>query len=187
MFSVLCFPFEVKWENRNIGWQGGACRITIDGTDCRIQEPQPFSPTWYSHKFKGAGLRYEVGVAIATGWIVWVFGPFPCGACNNLGVARTMVQTMMETDKMYVGDKGYQDGGLFGYTPTGQHNYQQRVEGLARARHETVNGQLKKWNVLSNKFWHPLELHNMVFFGITNITQLSIEEDSPTFQVDCCM
>ena len=58
---------------------------------------------------------------------------------------------------------------------------------LARASHETINGRLKKWRILSEKYWHPLELHRLVFFGITNITQLSIEEDSPTFQVDCCM
>ena len=88
---------------------------------------------------------------------------------------------------MYVGDKGYQGGGLFGYTHTGQHNYQQSVEGLAIARHKTINGQLKKWNVLSKNFWHPLDLHRMIFFGITNITQLSMDEYLPTFQVDCCM
>ena len=53
--------------------------MSIDGTDCRIQEPTPFDPLWYSHKFNGPGVRYEVGICIQTGWIVWVHGPFPAG------------------------------------------------------------------------------------------------------------
>ena len=59
---------------------GQRCKITVDGTDFRIQEPSPFDPKWYSHKFRGPGLRYEIGVCIKTGWIVWVNGPFPAGA-----------------------------------------------------------------------------------------------------------
>jgi hypothetical protein len=35
---------------------GSKCHVSVDGTDFRIHEPSPFSPRWYSHKFKGAGL-----------------------------------------------------------------------------------------------------------------------------------
>jgi len=41
--------------------------FSVDGTDCQIQEPLLFNAKWYSHKFKGPGLRYEVGVCISTG------------------------------------------------------------------------------------------------------------------------
>ena len=50
-----------------------ACRISnkfyisVDGTDCRIYEPEPFDTKWYSHKFNGPGLRYEIGVCIVSG------------------------------------------------------------------------------------------------------------------------
>jgi hypothetical protein len=43
---------------------GSVCKMTIDGTDCRIWDPMPFSPKWYSHKFKCPGLRYKVGLCI---------------------------------------------------------------------------------------------------------------------------
>ena len=38
---------------------GQRCKITVDGTDFRIQEPAMFDPKWYSHKFRGPGLRYK--------------------------------------------------------------------------------------------------------------------------------
>ena len=63
------------------------CKVTVDGTDFRIQEPIPFNPKWYSYKFKGPGLRYEVAICIKTGWIVWVNGPFPAGEWPNRKIA----------------------------------------------------------------------------------------------------
>lgn len=48
--------------------------VSLDGTDFRIQEPyhpDGIDPSYYSHKFKAAGLRYEVGLNIRTGDIVW--------------------------------------------------------------------------------------------------------------------
>jgi hypothetical protein len=60
---------------------GSICRMTVDGTDFRFQEPIPFDPGWYSHKFKCACLRYEIGICIQTGEIALLInGPFPCGA-----------------------------------------------------------------------------------------------------------
>jgi len=57
--------------------------MTVDGTDCMIEEPVPFSPKWYSHKFHGPGVRYKIGAGVQTGWIVWVNGPFPCGEWSD--------------------------------------------------------------------------------------------------------
>ena len=53
---------------------------TIDGTDFKVWEPHPFNPDYFSHKYNHAGVRYEIGICIKTGWIVWINGPFPCGA-----------------------------------------------------------------------------------------------------------
>ena len=62
--------------------------MSIDGTNFRIYEPSPFSPKWFSHKFHGPGLRYEVGIAIRTGWIVWINGPYPPGDWPDVRIAR---------------------------------------------------------------------------------------------------
>jgi hypothetical protein len=42
------------------------CYISVDGTDCPINEPWPFRPIWYSQKFNGPAVKYEVGVCIQT-------------------------------------------------------------------------------------------------------------------------
>jgi hypothetical protein len=158
-------------------------RVTLDGTDFAIQEPSPFNPGWYSHKFKGPGLRYELGVAIATGWIVWINGPFPCGSWPDLKIARHGIQLYMDPGEKYIADGGYRDGQQFGRTPTGLNNEQQRLEGILRARHETVNGRFKCWAALNGTFRHDVHLHKKVFFSIANIVQIVIEEESPPFQV----
>jgi hypothetical protein len=51
------------------------CKISLDGTDCPIQEPQPFNKKYFSHKFHGPGLKYKIGVCITTGWVCWYNGP----------------------------------------------------------------------------------------------------------------
>jgi len=70
---------QIDWENRNMNDNGSICKITLDATDFRTCKTSPFDPKWYSHKFRGPGLHYEVGVCIQTAWIVWIHGPFPPG------------------------------------------------------------------------------------------------------------
>jgi hypothetical protein len=69
------------WEKRFDDWNGlNKGLVTVDGMDCRIQEPWPFWKGWCSHKFKGPGVKYELGILISHGEIVWLNGPFPAGA-----------------------------------------------------------------------------------------------------------
>jgi hypothetical protein len=174
---------KIKWENRYINDWGGICRISLDGTDFRIKEPQPFNPCWYSHKFKGPGLRYEVAVSISSGWIVWTNGPFPCGSYPDLRIARSEggIQEMMDEGEMYIADAGYRDGGEYALTPDGLNNANSRVFGVIRARHETINGRFKEWRALSCLFRHDLRKHWSVFMAIANITQIELEEEVPPF------
>ena len=53
---------QINWDKRLLSLPVDNCWISLDGTDFRIQEPTPFDPKWFSHKFKGPGLRYEIGV-----------------------------------------------------------------------------------------------------------------------------
>ena len=71
------FCEQISWESRLHAESIGPCFASLDGTDCRVREPSPFGPKWFSHKFKGPGLRYEVAVSIRKGHIVWVNGTFP--------------------------------------------------------------------------------------------------------------
>lgn len=52
--------------------------LSVDLTDCTIQEPCLFLSGRFSHKFKEPGLMYDIGLTIETEQIVWAHGPFPC-------------------------------------------------------------------------------------------------------------
>ena len=64
------------------------CFVSLDATDCPIEEPAPFDAKWFSHKLHHAGVKYEIGLNIRTGNIVWVFGGVPCGEYSDLKLAR---------------------------------------------------------------------------------------------------
>ena len=153
--SSLFFLPQIIWDNRYLGYNGSICLVSVDGTDFRILEPQPFSPEWYSHKFKGAGVRYEVAICLQTGDIVWVNGPFPCGSYSDRVIARDEgLEDALDDGEMYVGDGGYRDGYVRAETPTGYNNQDQWMKGIARARHETVNARFKLFGALRHVFRH---------------------------------
>ena len=165
---------------------GSRCKITVDGTDFMIQEPRPFHRRWFSKKFKGPGVRYEVGISIQTGWIVWINGPYPCGEWPDLKIALLGgLVDMFVGDERAVADKGYR-GYLQYFDVPWRHldNPQQiRRKQLARARHETVNGRFKKWRALKAVWRHDLLKHGMVFRAVANVEQYMIMLN-PTWQVD---
>ena len=74
-----------------------------------ILEPSPFGPKWVSQKFKGPGLRYKIGICIATGYIMWVYGPFPCGRYADLTVLKMGLKFLLSQGERVIADGGYQD------------------------------------------------------------------------------
>lgn len=52
---------------------------------------------------------------------------------------------------------------------------------LLRARHETVNLRLKRFNILSSRFRHKLELHGICFHAVPQIVQTALVCDEPLF------
>ena len=89
--------------------KGNDCLITVDGTDFRIFEQ---GPTFYSHKFKGSGLRYEVGVCILYCKIVWINGPFECGIWSDIKIFRSALML-----KLKDGERVEADDGCLGEAP----------------------------------------------------------------------
>jgi len=162
---------------------GEICLISVDGTDCPIEEPKPFNRKWYSHKFKGPGLRYEIGVCIRTGYIVWINGPFPCGGWPDLRIFRYLLKTLLGPSECVVADKGYK-GDLRVHTSLrAKDDNHKKAMSNVRARHETVNGRIKMWNCTSTAFRHDLAKHHICFHAVTAITQLEIQEGRLLFQV----
>lgn len=100
---------QIVWNKRLDGSLFDGCRVSVDGTDFPIFEPKPFNPKWFSHKFKGPGLRYEIAFCIETGKIVWVHGPFPCGAYPDLKIFRMALKLALSDSERTVADGTYND------------------------------------------------------------------------------
>lgn len=162
---------------------GSVCKTSVDGTDFRICEPSPFNPRWFSHKFKGPGVRYEIGLNIQTGDIVWTNGPFACGFYSDRKIAKEEgFEYSLSDGERYIADAGYRGGRA--ETPNGQNNNKQWMQSKVRARHETLNGRLKQFGILVQIFRHHRSKHRVVFMAIANLTQITIREESPLYQVN---
>lgn len=178
---------QIKWTNRLRGDNGSLCKVSIDGTDFRRMHSD--WKRYRSHKFDAPALRYEVGIAIQSGDIVWINGPFPAGRYNDIVIFRDKLKDKLEFCKEKVeADDGYRGEEFYIELPRnvghGGHA-QKRIKGLVRTRHETCNKRFKNWRALSERFRHSSDLlHGRIFRSIVAITQLQFEHGNPLFQVE---
>ena len=91
-------------DNRYKDDSGEDYTLSVDGVDFICQEPHPYvkhvSKIWYSKKSNGPGLRYEIGVGIKTGDLVWVHGPFPCGQYNDLTIFKLGLANYLDKNEL---------------------------------------------------------------------------------------
>jgi len=158
--------------------------MTVDGTDCPIQEPSPFSRKWWSHKFNGPGLRYEVGVCIQTGDIVWVNGAYPCGRWTDLRIFRHRLKAFLLPNELVEVDKGYRGDERCRIPQHRVSHSDERAKRRARARHEQINSRIKIFNVLTDEFRHDIHEHQHCFFACAVLTQLSFYNNERPWQVN---
>lgn len=159
--------------------------MSVDGTDFPINEPSPFWDGWFSYKFHGAGLRYEVAVCIATGDIVWVNGPYPPGRFPDMKIFKLHLKQMLLPWEMVEVDAGYKGCPYHCSNKMDQFDEQHGKEkGVVRARQETANERFKNFNILHDTFRHDISKHKEVFHAVAAISQLSIRTESPLFQIE---
>jgi DDE superfamily endonuclease len=183
--SVLDSNKQIKWSNRFKNDRGNWCLVTVDGTDFRICEPTPFSSKWYSHKFKGPGVRYEVAVAISTGYIVSIQGPFPCGWFPDITIFRNHLIHQLLPGERVEADKGYRGEPLYVSDPGDFTSLAKKAaKAEARARHETINRRLKQWSCLKQVYRHDLEKHSVVLRAVAVLVQLNIKNFDHPWQVN---
>jgi DDE superfamily endonuclease len=159
--------------------------MTVDGTDFRIEQPTPFATRWFSHKFKGPGLRYEVAMSINGGDVVWTNGPFPCGSWPDITIFREGLMDKLLPMEMVEADKGYRGQPDKIRTPDDfQSREEKKRKKRASSRHETVNRRFKQFNILKKHFRHDLQDHQKVFRSVVVLTQLSIRNREVLFACD---
>jgi hypothetical protein len=58
------------------------------------------------------------------------------------------------------------------------------MQGRVRVRYKTLNRQLKNWGILSQVYLHDIMWHSNVFQVCAVVTQLTIENGEPLFEVE---
>ena len=156
--------------------------MTVDGTHFRIQEPTPFDKKWFSHKFNGAGLAYEIGIAISTGDIVWFNGPFRAGL-PDINIFRSKLKKNLSLGEKVVADRGYK-GDSRVIAPDDNKGYDhKRAMRKLRARHETVNSRFKNWGCLDQTYCNDLKKHHLIFKAVVTLLQVDVSTGNISFQL----
>ena len=160
--------------------------MSVDGADFRIPQKgqakkgNPFG----SHKYAGkSALRYELAVDIRGGNLVWIQGPYPAGKWPDIKISNAVLANFLkryeqvETDDGYCGHPNKVKCPLNDIAPAEK----LEMQACVRARHETINGRLKNWGILSQVFRHDIRRHGEVFWACAVHTQLTIDQGEPLF------
>ena len=137
---------------------------------------------YYSHKFKGSGLRYEIGISIQKGDICWIFGPFKCGKYTDLMIFRKGLKKELGRGEKVIADGIYGAEAPLKVTAPGtifSKPKNQAMEKRVCARHEHCKRRMKQWAILRQEFRHDLCVHENIFFAITVMTQICIQKGEP--------
>jgi hypothetical protein len=171
----LSSPCQIDFKERLISDDGSDCFLSVDGTHCPIEACRK---RWYSHKFKKAGVAYEIGLCIKTGHIIWFAGPLPAGEWNDISIFHLALKHKLDPNEHVAADKGYcGECPAVAKTPGPLYTdecYIKMMGGVA-AQHETVNNCLKMFECLKQHFHHGVVAHAACFRAVAIVVQLQIE------------
>ena len=131
-------------------------------------------------------LRYELGVDILAGNLVWIQGPYPAGKYTNIKNVNKVLRNFHEPGDWVEVDEGYHGHPDKIKCPGNNVNPAENwaMQERVRARHKTLNGRLKTWGILSHVFRHRITMHGDVFWACMVVTQLTIKNGEPLFEVE---
>lgn len=139
-----------KWTKRLPEDSDSTCKVSVDGTDFRIYELKPFEAKWFSHKFKGPGLRCEVALCISTWYIVSTHGPFPCGSWSDLKLFCLPMKQFVFLEEMVLGEDVYKDDACL-LVSNGDGDMR-KILAANKARQETINRSFTQFFVRGHRF-----------------------------------
>ena len=156
--------------------------LSVDGTHCAIREPrlQP-DRMWFSHKLNKPGLSYEIGLELFESRVAWINGPYKAGE-SDLTIFRKEdgLKSKLPAGKLLIADKGYNNEEQICTPNVFDSDELKNFKSRARARHETFNGRIKEFRILSERFRsNNIEFHQTVFEAVCVLVQFSIENDRP--------
>jgi DDE superfamily endonuclease len=135
---------------------------------------------WYSFKHHKSCVSYEIAIDLRLSKIVWVSGPHKGGETDLVIfrkpdglLSKLPDNTKIIGDKGYIGENKVSINNEFDPLPV------KHFKRIARARHEDINGRIKGFQVLCDRFHHPLPKHKIAFEAVCVIIQYTFENGRP--------
>lgn len=168
---------------------GDSGDVSLTYVDCKdfpchqlLRLPRKDRRKWFSHKFNGPGLKYEIATCIRTGEIVHFSGPFRA-AIHDLTVFRHHMKKCLRSGEKALGDRGYRgDRKIVTIYEAKSAQHARTIKAIG-ARHETVNGRLATFEALRQVWRHDLSKHHIAFRAGIVLAQVSITHGRPVYNV----
>ena len=186
-------PHKIKWDVRLHETEDDFV-YSIDCVDFRCWEKQhpdfPIDKKMYSKKFAHAAFKYEIAISVWESRVMWVAGPFMPSVHDLKVFRRSGLKDKVTAlaDVMGVADRGYNTSkpgevGLFSTPNEADSKRLKNFKTRIRLRHETFNGRLKHFNILSDTFRGTMELHGHVVNAVCVILQYQMDNGARLYDV----
>lgn len=155
--------------------------LILDGTECLIERPidNLIQRQYYSGKKRKHTIKYEVGVQLQSGKIVWLAGGVP-GSVHDFtlyqicGLRQYLLPgEMILADKGYIGDTQI----IHPFKPTisdEEKEFNSAISSIREIVEHTI-GRIKNFNFTQQKWRHDLKLHPIAFKVICNVLNIEFE------------
>ena len=154
---------------------------TVDGTHCRIEEPRNIpDKKWFSHKLGKPAVNYEIAIHLYQNKVAWISGPFQAGN-HDITIFREEggLKSRIPPGKLLIADRGYVGDDQLSTPNDFDNDETADFKRRARARHESFNGRVKEFRILSECFRSDHKLHCIAFEAVSIIVQFSMENGRP--------
>ena len=143
-----------------------------------------FDPRNWSYKINGPALRYLIATSLYTDSICYVSHAYQPGPNTDHVISQKpgeIGEMLRLSEELAMADRNFTVGEFI--RPDGTNTPEQRLLRVAQARHEKVNGMMKEWGILCQRFRNDKHLHEKVVNAIATITNIQMSQDRPPMSI----
>ena len=173
----IVWPADHEWTTTFIA--------SVDGTHRQINEPRdPLvrkNRKWYSHKDEHAGMNFEVVMSLFESKILHAKIGTPAST-NDITEIKAELLAKIPAGKRLIADKVYATKDLEQTCSTWNQfdtEEMQEFKRRAKARHESINDRIKKYQAIKKVFRHGPAKAQLCFDAVLVMVQYAIEDKGP--------
>ena len=155
--------------------------MTLDGFECPIEQPwdNEIQHQYYSRKKKRHTIKYEIGIQLTSGKIVWLVGGTP-GSVHDLSMTRHFgLIPLLLPGEMVLADKAYIGEACFvcpfkGVITNEQAEFNSIISSIRETVEHTI-GRIKLFQFLKQQWRHHVDLHPIATRVVCHALNIELE------------